>query len=87
MNLSAYKHTRKVKTLYPPLSLRSLGGYKYNHYNIMVGKSPKSNFLSNFGWLGKNAAQFLDSRIFSADFRLTYLRLIFQLSRIFRIFS
>jgi len=39
-------------------------------------------------WLAfKNASQFSASRIFSAEFRLTYLRLIFRLSRFFKKFK
>jgi len=37
-------------------------------------------FFAKCGWLFKNAAQFAAGHIFSAEFRLAYLWLIFQLS-------
>jgi len=55
-------------------------------FGIDVDPFYKPVFLK-FGWLGKNTAQISASRIFSAEFRVTYLRLTFRLSRIFKINS
>jgi len=53
-----------------------------------TGARPLSqNFLKSLAGLGKIRLKFRLAVFFSAEFRLTYLRLIFRLSRIFKMDS